>query len=164
MAVFQVQKKVDGDLVHFEFSGSLDEDAKLPVITEKIREVHIDLRQLKTINSCGIREWVKWIQPLSQTYEVHFHCCPKIVIDQVNMVSGFLPKNVYVESFYVPYYCEENDADRSILLERERDFRQPMGSNPGFVNFQETMTFDDVGGEYEIDVISAKYFKFLKVS
>ena len=34
--------------------------------------------------------------------KIEFRNCPKVIIDQINMVKGFLPENAIVESFLRP--------------------------------------------------------------
>ena len=80
--------------------------------------------------------------------------CPKPFIDQASMVEGFLPEHFIVHSFYVPYYCEASDQEKLVLATNGKDF------GPDF-NTIKTQFTDTDSAEYEIDVVPAKYFKFL---
>ena len=72
------------------------------------------------------------------------------------MVAGFLPDNGKVESFYVPYYCDATGAEKMVLFSEGKEFT---GAD---VNPPEDVKDDDTGDEMELDVIEAKYFKFLQ--
>jgi hypothetical protein len=80
--------------------------------------------------------------------------CPKIVVDQINMVLGFLPAGTKVESFFVPYYSEASGNEKMILFVNGREFKDGKVSPPEGVN-------DEGGAPMEMDVIEAKYFKFV---
>jgi hypothetical protein len=81
--------------------------------------------------------------------------CPKIIVDQINMVAGFLPPAAIIESFFVPYYAESSGAEKMVLFVKDKEFKDGELHPPASVK-------DDAGEEMEMDVIEAKYFKFLK--
>lgn len=80
--------------------------------------------------------------------------CPKVFIDQVNMVKGFLPGNCVIESFYVPYYSEQTSQEKKILFQKNVNFPEKK------INYNPKTVGND-GVIYEIDIIPGKYFKFL---
>ena len=136
--------------------GQLDEEARFDDAKINGEEnVSIDLEKVKSINSCGIREWIKWIRTFSSSSNIELHNCPKVVVDQINMVAGFLPENAEVKSFYVPFFSEESGDEKMILFEQGKQF-----DANGLKEIEEVK--DDSGNEMEMDVIEAKYFKFLK--
>ncbi len=146
-------KKIGNDYV---LSGSIDETfgqatTELPTFGKYT----IGFKGLKSINSTGIREWIKLMQKL-QSVQLNFIECPKVFIDQVNMIQGFAPPNTKISSFYVPYFNEANESEKSVLLTR--------GVNYGdgkIIALPKVL--DENGAEMEIDVVEVKYFKFLKV-
>lgn len=148
-------KESDGKLL-FGFSGQIDEDANFDSANiASATEIEIDLENVSAINSCGIREWIKWIKSANQANTIVYKNCPKVIVDQINMVAGFLPDNGRVESFYVPYYSEETDEEKMIL------FKSGVEYNGGEINPPAEVK-DSSGEEMEMDIIEAKYFKFLK--
>ena len=129
MGQFQVDKKQQGEEVVLEFSGQVDEDASFSgVEVSGGPTVTLDLEKISAINSCGIREWIKWVSSAPGETRLVFKNCPKIIVDQINMVAGFLPVNATVESFYVPYYSDESGEEKMILFKRGSEF------NDGKVN------------------------------
>ncbi len=136
-------------------SGSIDETfgqatGELPTFGKYA----INFKGLKSINSTGIREWIKLMQKL-KTVQLSFSECPKVFIDQVNMIQGFAPANTKILSFYVPYFNELNECEKSILLVYGKHYTD------GKI-LELPKVLDEKGGEMEIDVVEAKYFKFIK--
>jgi hypothetical protein len=140
----------------FAFSGDLNEDASftgnpiavgLPLV--------LDLEGVKSINSVGIREWIKWVKSIPAGTPLAVRNTPKIVVDQINMISGFLPAKTVIESFYVPYYSEESSEEKMVLFQMGQHFNGAVVTAP-------TDIVDSAGNPMEMDVIAAKYFKFLK--
>ncbi len=136
-------------------SGSIDETfgqatGELPTFGKYA----INFKGLKSINSTGIREWIKLMQKL-KTVQLSFSECPKVFIDQVNMIQGFAPANTKILSFYVPYFNELNECEKSVLLVYGKHYAD------GKI-LELPKVLDEKGGEMEIDVVEAKYFKFIK--
>jgi hypothetical protein len=147
--------KQNGNQASIILAGIIDEDMdfskiKIPGSTS----IEIDLGGVKSINSCGIREWIKWIGEF-RNVQIHLKNCPKIIVDQINMVQGFLPPSAKVMSFYVPYFNEDSGSEKDILFEYGKHYTEDS------LNIPESV-LDDEGNPMEIDVVESKYFKFLK--
>jgi hypothetical protein len=138
-----------------EIIGSIDENFnQFTKDIPKAGEVEISLQSLKSINSTGIREWIKLMQSIPGA-QISFTNCPKIFIDQVNMVSGFIPTSSKVLSFYVPYYNEDLDKEALVLYK--------LGENYTAQSIQVQDHHKDAAGNmFELDVVKAKYFKFIQ--
>ncbi len=134
--------------------GTVDEDFVGFHSLTGAERVELNLGQVKGINSCGIRDWIKWISSAGSAQMVYVEC-PKIIVDQINMVQGFLPPGGIVQSFYVPYYSEQSGEEKNILFTLGNEFSSN-GINPP------TGIKDGDGNEMEMDIIEAKYFKFIK--
>ena len=62
MSQFSVESKQENGSLVLTFSGQVDEDASFNGIEfNNASSVVIDLDKVSAINSCGIREWIKWI-------------------------------------------------------------------------------------------------------
>lgn len=140
--------------------GQLDENATLSKIevvgSPAIQNIRIDWDGVKVINSDGIKEWIKWVQTVPKDIQIAFEKCPRIVINQVNLVNGFLPKGATIHSFYVPYFCLTCDYITPVLCSAESSF-----SNHQF-NPPRDIRCNKCSQETELDIIPAKYFRFLK--
>lgn len=140
-------------IIHIE--GVLDEDflfAKYPL--NDASELEFFLGKVKKINSCGIREWIKWLNTVKGV-KARLYECPKLIVDQINMVHGFMPENCTMESFYVPYFNEASGAEKIVLFSRGKEYTD------GELHFP-TDIKDEKGEAMEMDVIESKYFRFLK--
>ncbi|MCB0415157.1 MAG: hypothetical protein KDD50_12535 [Bdellovibrionales bacterium] len=155
MGTMSLERLQEDGKVVIKISGNIDEDSNFTVQGfGSDGEITIDLEDVVSINSCGIREWINWLKDSKQVH-LNFRNCPKVIIDQINMVSGFLPDNGKVESFFVPYYSEDSGEEKLIL------FRHGVDYTDGDVNAPEKIKDQETGDELEIDVVESKYFRFL---
>ncbi len=156
MGQFKAEKQQNNGELVVKLAGHVDEDATFSgVELAGATKVVIDLEGVTAINSCGIREWIKWIRTAAGGSVVHYRNCPKVIVDQINMVDGFLPSGGKVESFYVPYYSDASGNEKMILFRDGQEFK-------GNEIFPPAEVKDDSGEVMEMDVIEAKYFKFLQ--
>jgi hypothetical protein len=164
MSNFNSAAQLSGDTLRLNLSGTIDEDVTFPKIEDgPQKQIVLDLKDIKTINSVGIREWLNWIKPLSDKYEIVLENCPKAMVFQFNMVEGFLPPKAKVTSFFVPFYCESCDREDNVLFTVGKEVS---GSN-GAVKIDFDLQKANLCGkgepcEVEMDVTEAKYFQFLK--
>lgn len=146
-----ISSRILGDEAHVELAGVIDEDA----VFDKIKNLQMtryffDFNKITMINSCGIREWIKYLQDIEGARITYLNC-PQIIIEQVNMVHGFIKKGIDVESFYAPYFCPNCDTEKKILLK-----------NSEVVNFKAPVKqCNTCKGDLEFDAIEKQYFSFL---
>lgn len=154
MSKFQLNMETHESSAKITISGIIDEDFNaLQYDLEAYNQIEINLGKVISINSCGIREWIRWLQK-AQSAEIFLYECPKIIVDQINMVQGFLPNNGKVMSFYVPYFSDATDAERSVLFQYGKQFTE------GSLDLPKDIV-DDEGHVMEIDVVESKYFRFI---
>lgn len=134
------------------FKGQIDEDADFgPLAGESAPKLIFNLEGVELINSCGIRDWIEFQKTLSPGSKIVYRRCPQPIVEQLNIVKGFIRSNSEVESFYAPYYNEKKDEEVKILL------------SPGqIVDGKAPAQKDSEGNELEFDEIEAQYFAFLK--
>lgn len=163
MVDFKFQEKTDGENLLLVFEGVIDEDVKFPAVdTGKFKKVFIDLKGVKSINSVGIREWLNWMKPLSDKAQLVFMKTPKALVLQMNMVEGFLPKNGFVKSFYVPFYCEKCDKEENVLFSVGQEIELSPGDYKIKFDIATAKLCPEPPCEMEMDASEAKYFQFLK--
>ena len=109
---------VAGDGVdQVSITGIIDENADLtPLTTLGERPIEVNLRAVRRINSFGVRTWIDAVRKVPQSARLTFVQCPPPVVDQCNMVSGFLGHGVLV-SFFAPMVCSECDEQIDQLFE-----------------------------------------------
>lgn len=155
MSKYQVNLENSGGVLKVSVSGVIDEDIDFSthsIAGQSAIEFH--LGNIKSINSCGIREWIKWVSTAAGA-SISYHECPKLIVDQINMVQGFLPAGARVLSFYVPFYNDDSGSEKNVLFTLGKEYDESGAVNP-------PSQTDDSGNEMEMDVVEAKYFKFLK--
>ncbi|MGZ3687157.1 MAG: hypothetical protein ACXWPM_06590 [Bdellovibrionota bacterium] len=158
MGAFTVKiETTEGSTVLLRFEGKIDEESSFDRIqVPATSKIVFDLKAIEAINSCGIREWIKWIKAISPGKRLVYRHCPRVIVDQINMVDGFLPEGASVESFELPYFCENCSLITSIQILMERDCAS------GTPKLADTVPCSKCGKEAEMDVVEGKYFRFLK--
>lgn len=146
------------DKIIFELSGAINETfapfaTTLSKQLPRLSYLHFNLDGITLINSSGTREWTRLIGN-AQHIEITISHCPKVFIDQVNTVEGFLTSNCRIESFYVPYFNEDANREKNLLLVNGKDFSETE------VKIKQSITEDNV--LYSLDVIESTYFRFMK--
>ena len=147
------------DVTFLKVSGVVDEDNTLAKSLKKIdgRTVVIDLSGVDRINSCGVRDWVNWLNDLdAKGKQVVLVKCSPCIVNQVNLVNNFVGRGK-VKSFFAPYFCPRCDVEQLKLLQVE-DFAgmdRPRAPDVRGDACQQTRC------EMEFDDLEEAYFAFL---
>jgi hypothetical protein len=150
---FEVQDA--GDKLELNFHGIIDEDVDFSGIPlEKKSEYVFNFDGVKGINSCGIREWVKFSEMIDPSVKLVYLNCTQIIIEQINMVAGFFRAGSEVRNFYAPYFCEGCDEEKKVLIDA------------GKVDNNEAPEEKcaSCGEAMEFDALEEQYFRFLKMT
>jgi anti-anti-sigma regulatory factor len=165
MSGFKITSKIDENMkTRLQIEGAMDEHSDYsPIETKFTDEVVFDFNNVEHINSTGIKHWVQWVTQIRENHpnlKFFFVNCPKPIVDQINMVEGFLPPSSVVKSFKVPFYCESCDKDMTstFVLGREYDYDKASGK---LILRIPDNTCDQAACEMEVDVVEQKYFRFL---
>lgn len=127
-----------------------------------VSELIVDFKFVTYINSVGVKNWIFWSGRLPPTIKVSFVNCISAVVNQINTVKGFLPKNGTVNSFFVPYHCENCSHEERLLAEKGVHFDFATDISPASISISEKMPCPNCKGEMDMDVIPDRYFAFLK--
>lgn len=149
----EVSQDKDGGWV-FLFSGDIDEGfdhTKLPRF--KGAKLHFDLSQIRNFNSCGIREWIHFLNEIESVSEsLTFESCSVAVVDQVNMVPD-TAKGVEITSFFAPYFCEEHgEMVLELSVKEQMKFLKK--------RIAPTLSCPVCQNELEFDALEESYFLF----
>ena len=101
----------EGLTAQYTFRGALDECFRfraIPVASESI--IHFELKDIRSLNSCGVREWVYFVRQFVGRSEFRFRDVAVTFIDQVNTVPQMLG-DARVTSFFAPFYCSQCDEE-----------------------------------------------------
>ena len=160
MSTFAINAREDGDALVIQLSGHIDEDSTFEhkpakALTE-YAAVTFDWSGVLGINSCGIREWLRWVSSFPKDAKVIYDNCSRVVVNQINLMEGFLPKGAKVRSFYVPYFCEECEVTTPVLYSEGKEFSKDTVQTP------EKACYKKCSKPAELDVVPSNYFRFLK--
>ena len=116
---FGIEVTTKDGVDHVAITGIIDENADLAALAEiGERPIEVNLRAVRRINSFGVRTWIDAVRKVPPTARLTFVQCPPPVVDQCNMVSGFLGHGALV-SFFAPMVCTECDEQLDQLFETE---------------------------------------------
>lgn len=147
-----INKQVLQDELNVELIGNIDEDVDFKELSGlEQKNISFDFGQVSLINSCGIREWIRFLETIPEQTHIVYRNCPQIIIEQINMVHGFFRKGASIESFYAPYYCEACSKESKVHLRSEQVKNRKAPK----------VMCDKCGEEMEFDAIEGQYFGFL---
>lgn len=133
-------------------AGVIDEDADLSSIVATKGPLILNLSDVQTINSLGVRAWVNFIKDLGSR-EVWYEECPPAIVRQLNMIPSFMG-HAKVLSAYATYVCSNCDAEALVLVEHDK-FKS--GKVPDPIACEECKK-----GKMEFDGQPQQYFAFAK--
>lgn len=153
---FRVDKKQENNALVISFTGALDEDVILAAdLAENASDIKFDLKGITSVNSCGVREWIRWMVAVPPNVSLEFYNTPKAIVDQMNMVASFQPARATVHSFFVPYFCDSCESQKNVLLTAGKEFSGPTVTLPA-------VSCEKCQSAMEPDIVESSYFKFLK--
>lgn len=153
MSELSIEKRNEGNKLKVALRGEINEDSDFSALSEVGEElVEFDFEEVSSINSCGVREWIKMLEALSGSSKVVYRNPRKLVVMQFNQVQGFIRSNTEIENFYAPYFCESCDEEKEVLLKAEK----LMSSAP-------EVKCEKCGKEMEFDALEDQYFLFLNI-
>jgi hypothetical protein len=135
-------------------SGTISEEADFTLLAaiggpEPLR---LDLCGVEQINSCGVREWIRFVRTLTQAARpFELHRCSPAMVRQLNTISNFRGPGA-VRSVMLPYYCESCEREELRLLEI------PEAGEVAPV--KECLRCEKCGGTCEFDDIPNNYLAF----
>lgn len=113
----KIETRADGDKTLVTIAGVVDENADMRALATLTGRVELDLSGVRRFNSVGVRTWVDALRALSARAQVLYVACSSSVVNQVNMISGFLGGGRIV-SFYGAMRCESCDSEVDHLFDR----------------------------------------------
>jgi hypothetical protein len=147
-------KFTEGPDGNFKFEGKIYENSHFPSLGSIQSDVVIDLEGCKYINSSGVKEWIKWIRAY-EGLSFKFQNMPATMVLQANTVADFLPKTYLIESFYVPYFCEDDESRVDIKFVYGKEYKKS-------VDVDDLLQLKRNGQQLEMDVSPKVFFKFLQ--
>jgi hypothetical protein len=131
--------------------GTIDEDFNQKLFDLEGKTIIFDFNLLESLNSCGIREWIKFINAIKDK-RIVYDRCPRLLVDQMNMIKGFLPTGASVRSVYAPFFSPNDEEEVDLLLSLD-NFNETILTNQFHPKTKSKLEFDDM---------PSQYFAFLK--
>ena len=146
----------EGDRRHIWIRGEIDEDFDAQQLRKAFTaNVVMHLEDVRSISSCGIREWISFISELPSGTHLEFEKCSIPITRQFGMLSNFRGPGL-IRSFYAPYYCDECDEETERLLRVKAD--HSVEHDPDVPDCK----CADCGSKLEFDGVERVYFSFLR--
>ncbi len=147
---FEIEVTSNGEIL--SLNGKIDEDTNLieALSSTKTDNLTIDLSGIVSLNSYGVRVWINAFSNFSNKFFT-FQKVPSAIINQMNMISNFMPKESWIESFYAPYYCDNCDTEEDVLYT----------TDSLDIKIKE-LKCKACGGDLEFDELEDEYFQFLE--
>lgn len=145
-----------GSVVMAQLAGVINEDNLLEerLTATKGKGVLIDLANVERINSCGVRDWIRFAQRLEAAgNNLYLLRCSPVVVAQLNMVRNFCGEKGQVVSFQAPYFCPNCDEERTETFPATE---VAVGTSPDAV-------CPTCKGPMEFDDLPDLYFAFAKL-
>ena len=140
------------DRIEVRLSGIINEAADFASLLDPLEDgaLRLDLSGITLINSCGIREWVRFVARLDRPgRDIEFVRCSPAIVRQLNLISNFCGPGV-VRSVLLPYFCDACGVE--ITRGMELDDAQ--------VTVDEVIACEGCGGEAEFDDLVDRYLAF----
>ncbi|GEM_PF-483487 len=147
--------QVGNGYTYLKLKGILDEDNLLNNLLSQIqgRLLLIDMAEMERINSCGVRDWVNWLNQIQALgIAVILLKCSPVIVSQANMVANFA-SDAFIHSFYAPYIHPDTGEEQNVLLFTE-EIRQ---NQP----IKAPKIFNENGDELEFDEFEESFFAFI---
>lgn len=146
------------------FSGDIDESFDFSAfVVNPGQDLVLNLKEVRSLNSVGLRSWLLWMKDLrNKVPRIYFQNCPQSVVTQMNILEGFLPMEAIVESFEVPFYCDECGTEEAFLARRGTDFVEGTTDHHESMDFKLERSCPKCKAVMTLDASADKYFNFLK--
>jgi anti-anti-sigma regulatory factor len=148
--------------------GMVDEDSALENYFDDLdgirrdgivfKSIAFDLSKITHMNSCGIREWVMFMERVQALNVPYFVVnMNELFVEQLSMISNLLGKaKVPILAFEIPYYCAKCDVKET------KTFKT---TDVTFTNGEyqaPAATCEKCSGPLDLDAIAEEYFVFIE--
>lgn len=160
---FRIEAELGNDSIVIRPSGLINEDVNFGNVVEFINGLHkkhgqmlFDLGGISRINSCGVREWLIFLQWAQSRYRCSFVKANEPIIELASSIPSVLGKpGTPVDEIEAPFFCSKCD---------KRELFNLNAASCGRVN---ALTIPKLNctqckGPLEFDGIEEEYFSFLK--
>ncbi|MBF0238151.1 MAG: hypothetical protein HQM12_10625 [SAR324 cluster bacterium] len=125
---WSVEKNPDNTVIYLK--GIINEEFTYKELLSEIQErrhlpLRIHLKEIKRINSMGIREWFNLLRDLHWETKVVLSECSMIFTEVLSQIEE-LGYGCFIESCYVPVWCDHCEEEFEIRI----NMTIPLSENP----------------------------------
>jgi len=165
MTGFSYEIKDLGDLgLELVLVGYMDEQTILPEISKfaNTNKLAINFGRVNSLLSMGVKAFVLFSDQLESLphLKIEFKNCSKQVVDQINLVNGFLPKNATVTSIFVPLSCQTCNRTFRVLKKTD-NIKTEISNVIAELDVPDCDNFPDCKASFELECSPKGYLKFL---
>lgn len=155
--------KVNGSTIEIALEGPISEKTSLfDLAIQNYKDIKLNMSKVTFINSIGVKNWIMWTCRIPADARLQLEECPFVIVNQVNIVNGFLPKTARVASFNAPFLCEECSHEHVIKLSENVHYTYASDQSAQTLNLPKDLKCSKCSAELEPDFIVEKTFGFLK--
>ena len=147
--------KLNGDIVE----GS---KAVMSGLQDSIGEHCIfDFRNVRSINTCGIAEWIEFMGTFSPGRSVIYDACSSNIVMLINMVPAF-KGTAEVRSLYRTYFCDScsKTVEVAVVKDQNMPTAEMLKANPSIDDEMSCNQCSDAK-ELEAEVPADEFYEFL---
>lgn len=157
--------KTSGTVIEISVEGPISEKASLFEINlQTFKEIRLNMSKVTFINSIGVKNWILWTYRIPADAKLYLDECPFVIVNQINIVHGFIPKNAVVTSFLAPFLCDNCSHEQTVKLAQNVHYFYSSDQSESSLKLPENMKCPKCGGTMEPDFILEKTFGFIKKS
>lgn len=154
----------DGDDLTIELKGDIDENVVFPEQRVRLAQrIVFECRDLHHINSYGAQIWSKWMRAKDERQQFVFRHVPPRVVDLFNLIEGYLPLETVVESFFVPYECDNCHYEELLLARRGHEYIEAMNKQSAKLLLPTEINCPKCKHGMKLGVWESKYLRFLEM-
>nr|BFD68170.1 hypothetical protein HAGR004_31920 [Bdellovibrio sp. HAGR004] len=157
--------KINGSLIEISLEGPISEKTSLfDINLQTYKEIKLNLSKVTFINSIGVKNWILWTLRVPKNAKLYLEECPFVIVNQVNIVHGFVPQGAAITSFLAPYLCDSCSHEQIVKLSQNVHYIYASDQSQASIKLPEDLKCAKCGGTMEPDFIVEKTFSFLKKS
>lgn len=129
-------------------TGCITESAQLQALSgvAGASPLRLDLGAVEQVNSCGVREWLHFVQQLTERGQaLELVDCPPVFVRQLNMISNFAG-DAAIRSVLLPYWCRSCGSEE--LVRHDPAVPGPVPETRTCPSCGATAEFDDLPDTY----------------
>ncbi|WP_374033821.1 hypothetical protein ACES2I_14355 [Bdellovibrio bacteriovorus] len=155
--------KVNGSTIEIALEGPISEKTALFELNiQNYKEIKLNMSKVTFINSIGVKNWILWTCRVPADAKLSLEECPFVIVNQVNIVHGFLPKNARVISFHAPFLCEDCSHEHVIKLSENVHYKYAGDQEGPSLHLPSENKCSRCSAVLEPDFIVEKTFGFIK--